>query len=128
MSIIVVLVLLTAVCSAIMDLIAFYPNNKISRRGGFCARWFGNTWWKNKYVNGAEHLGRRKIKGTLFYVPVQLCDGWHFAKMLQVTALILAVVLAVYSNLKLPFAWPIALVLLGTAWNLTFTIVIKLLK
>ncbi len=65
----------------------------------FLAAFFSEKWWKLKYHDAVEGNGRAKwtvfiFKKRLQYnIPVQVCDAWHFSKMLMVFALCFATVL-----------------------------------
>lgn len=76
---------------------------------------FGYTWniwageskmWLNKYENRDQAAGKRLVWFTIrkikIYVPVQLTDIWHFAKMWMVIFLILALTWLIISFL---FGW-----------------------
>jgi hypothetical protein len=115
---IVVLVILSAICSALMDVGNFHPSQLRLP-----------SWWKHnwtaKYVGGDPENGRVKWKIGPFEVvkPVQLSDGWHFSKMVFVIANILSVVVALTVEKKLnSVIIGGAFVGLGVLWNTTFSL------
>lgn len=71
--------------------------------------------WRNKYVDRSYVKGRKKFKGVNIH-PAFL-DVWHFCKSGMVIMICLAVIL--YNPMV---NWYVDLLILGTAWNLTFTL------
>jgi hypothetical protein len=108
------LLLLTAICSAIMDVGNFH------RSTSRLPYWWNHN-WADKYVNGNPAEGRRKWKILWFRVniPVQIIDGWHFSKMLYIVAQVAAIVLLLDCSLG---AKAIYLLAFGIAWNVTFSL------
>lgn len=100
-----------AICDAYMDVVNFHWEQSVfkhmAKMGIISDKWWNqNISWKNKYVDGNETKGRKKIhfwlptrhidyanhgdtywkwewRATLINYPVQLTDGWHFFKMIK---------------------------------------------
>ncbi len=107
-----------AFSSAFMDIANFKPH-----RFEACD-WCAHD-WRAKYVEGDPELGRVvwfKIGKLKINKPVQIIDGWHFFKMLQVIALAFALIIAL--DLR---RWWILLALASSyiLWNGTFMLFYK---
>lgn len=94
--------------------------------------WDGMISWKNKYIDGQYHKGRRKLVKTKWFsinYPVQFTDAFHFFKMLMIFCLAAAVVefkidgFAIFNNMRLNYLFAFASY--GIVWNLTFSLFYK---
>ncbi len=121
------LVVLAAICNAVMDTISFHY--KISIFTKFNPQWWNPAIsWKNKYVDYskfAEYTGKvSKLEKRIFILnlfsikyPTFLTDAWHFFKSLMIVLLGFAIVLYVpVVNIY------VDIILVGFAWNLTFNV------
>jgi len=69
-----VLVMLAAICNAIMDVTQFHFYKSIFNKEPFSVSWLnGDISWRNKYKNGSVSQGRNNI-------PVWFTDAFHFFK------------------------------------------------
>ena len=85
-------------CDSIMDTITHHWDDSIFsklKEHSFWWNWFHECGWVNKYVNDDPDEGRIKwsVLGIKFNKPVQLCDAWHFFKMLKLFAYVAAIVI-----------------------------------
>lgn len=112
------LVIISAICNALMDVGNFHPSQMK------LPEWWSHN-WTAKYVGGDPANGRVKWKIGPIVVnkPVQFTDGWHFSKMVFVIANICAVIVAWVLKRELTlFQAGLMLVGLGTLWNVTFSL------
>jgi hypothetical protein len=77
--------------------------------------WNGEISWKNKYTFCAPELGRKNFFGI--NIPVQITDAFHFFKMWMIIFICLSIVFYIPI-----FNWWIDLCVLGTCWNVTFSL------
>lgn len=94
------LVIAAGISNSVMDVIQFYQPVNIFTRNGFNEKLFGEKWWKNKYINQQEHLGRRKLFWK-FVIPVQFTEPWHFSKMIMIILLSVFTSLMCYISVQL---------------------------
>ena len=132
----IILLFLASVCNATMDTISHHWSKSIFTKikDDFFYNWFRNDSWKLKYKNGDPEQGIIqciiKLKFINFKInkPVQITDAWHFAKMLMIIFISLAIIAYepfirishIDINNKL-----IELVIFGLIWNNTFTLFYK---
>ncbi len=109
-----VLVMLAAICNAVMDVTQFHFYRSIFNKEPFSVSWWnGDISWRNKYKNGDIKQGRTNI-------PVWFTDAFHFFKSLMILLLTLAVIS--YETMFNPL---IDLFMLGLAWNTFFSLFYK---
>lgn len=125
---------LAAICNAVMDVVSFHYDESVfwkpwgNRKDNLWNQWWNaNFSWKNKYILGDTHLGRKKLFWKINY-PVQLTDAWHFFKMMMIIFIALSAVTFEKHYMPLFYAVsnPLFIILLmcgyGLAWNLTFNL------
>lgn len=85
LSIVATLVILTQVSKAVQDKLQFHYYTSIFKKFKNDNWWNPAFSWKNKYIDGNETKGRRKISilGIKVDYPVFLTDGWHFFGFLR---------------------------------------------
>lgn len=112
-----ILVVFAAVCDSITDSISHYDTFK---KWG---KWWSFSGWELKYVDyhgdikeGIEPRRKKWLWG-LINKPVQVCDAWHFFKMLML--LLLLAVPFVYSE---KIIWYIDYATYGLCWNMVFSL------
>ncbi len=109
-----VLVMLAAICNAIMDVTQFHFYRSIFNNDLFGGKWWnGSVSWRNKYINGDIKQGRTNT-------PVWFTDAFHFFKSLMILLLSLAIIS--YETMINPL---IDLFMLGLAWNTFFSLFYK---
>ena len=111
-----IMVLLAAICNAVMDTISHHHSTSVfkNHKSGFWSD-ANLVSWKNKYINGDPFQGRRRFLGII--IPVQFTDAWHLFKSLMVIVLALSVVF--YSTII--YIWS-DFVMFGIIWNLAFNL------
>lgn len=110
------LILLAAICNAVMDVCSFHYHKSIFVKRDF--KWWNPEFsWRNKYVGGDPKLGFRKCFFGLFNYPTFLTDAWHFFKSSMITLLCASVVL--YKPVLGPL---IDFSIAGVIWNLAFNL------
>lgn len=134
----IILIILAAVCNAVMDKVSFHYYKSIFSKFKNYQWWDAEVSWKNKYyLHPCTHSPiytkrRRWLDVTLFNVTfkmpfiVQISDAWHFFKMLMLVFIISAVVVyepfSVFNNgLDI---W-INILVLGIIYNSTFSLFFK---
>lgn len=130
--IILILIIISAIANAIMDIITHNYAWSIFDKYYYK---FNPQYWNpkysrlNKYVERNRDLGRKKILGVR--VHPAFTDAWHLFKSTMIVCLISAIVLAMNPNnhiIKICiFDYQILNMLLyigilGTIWNLTFSL------
>ena len=109
-----VLVMLAAICNAVMDVTQFHFYRSIFNKEPFSASWWNPEYgWMNKYINGNPKQGRNNI-------PVWFTDAFHFFKSLMILLLSLAII-----SYETMFNLLIDLFILGLAWNTFFSLFYK---
>jgi hypothetical protein len=103
-----ILIVIAAVCNAMMDVLSHHWY-KFRWRGVVDRQWWDpSKSWENKYINRAS--------GS-WWIPVQFSDGWHTFKTVMIFALMGAVVsfesVSIYLDLAL-------FCIYGVVWNLVF--------
>lgn len=132
---ILILIIISAITSAVGDIISHKYGWSIFAK--YYNIFNGQFWdpivsWKNKYIDGDPKKGRKQIYGINIH-PAFL-DGWHLMKSIRIICFISAITLALNLEIKLLFnslfiTWLIYTIILGTIWNLTFSLFYnKLLK
>ena len=132
-------VLLAAICNAIMDTMAHhweasifrYVRNSPEGWGFHNLKWwyiFHTESWKEKYEDKyPPYVHRKKWNLWLFKVnkPVKLCDAWHFCKSLMLLLLItLPFTYRRFVDLFDETCWNVMIdyAILGLVWNVTFSL------
>lgn len=111
-----ILVILAAICNAVMDVTSFHYEKSIFSK--LNPKWW-NPYisWKNKYVNWD---GGKRTEKTIWLgikYPTALTDAWHLFKSTMITLLVLAIVLYTpFINLYVDFA------IIGIGWNVAFNL------
>lgn len=118
-----VLVVLAAVCNAVMDVLQFHFRSSIFEN--YNRKWWDPAIsWKNKYEYWDNYLRKRKKINifNLLYInyPIFLTDAWHFFKSSMVVLLGLAIVF--YTPVINIY---IDIILIGLVWNMFFLIFYK---
>jgi hypothetical protein len=118
----IILIMIAAMCNAVMDIIShkyawsiFHEYNDI-----FMQQWWDPRHsWKNKY----------KISRKKWYKPVQFSDAWHTFKTIMIFCLMAAVITFDFDNYNFfnnkLFNFLLCYGVLGTTWNLTFVLFYK---
>jgi hypothetical protein len=104
-----ILLVIAASCSALMDTHAHHWASSVMPRWGW---WWRQESWRNKYKDGDYSKGRT-------WWPVQITDGWHFAKMVMIFAVCAALALPQSKSIYHFLGWFAAY---GVVWNITFNI------
>jgi hypothetical protein len=108
---------LAAICNAIMDVISHKYDSSIFSEFN-PQYWDARISWRNKYVNGQVHFGRKYILPGI-KLHVAFTDAWHFFKSLMICLLILAIVSFEYTSTLESL---IHFVSLGILWNVVFVL------
>jgi len=84
------LVIFAAFSSGIQDTIDFLYTKSvfINIKNEFWYKWW-RSWHKDKFIDGDESKGRRKLFGKI-PIPTQIIDAWHTFKLFKITALVSA--------------------------------------
>jgi len=119
-----VFVCLASFCNAVMDVCEFKYKQSIfnvDRKFKIFGTYFAPFF--DPDCRAILRLKRFNFLGFEIKQPLQLCDGWHFAKMLMCFFLILAVMSHAYHKYFWD-TWSVTLlcefIFYGLAWNLTF--------
>jgi Flp pilus assembly protein TadB len=92
---IIILIIISAICKAIMDVISFKYNDSIFKKW----KWFDpSISWSNKYKNNDPKKGPLFFGSTTFLVWTT--DAWHFFQMIMLSCFIICIILGI--NLLLP--------------------------
>lgn len=114
-----------ALCNAIMDKPSHHFYHSIFKTFKPRKWWDAKNGWRNKYVDGDSRKGRVKwnILGIKINKPVQVCDFWHFFKMLMVFFIVGAIMTFPSESVDWEWwKWYLAFAGYGVAWNGTFTL------
>lgn len=110
-----ILVMLAAICNAVMDTISFHYIksifSKLNRQW-----WDPYVSWKNKYIDWDRGKRAEKTIWGIKY-PTALTDAWHFFKSTMIVLMVLAIVL--YTPFINPF---IDFMIIGLGWNISFNL------
>jgi hypothetical protein len=112
------LIIIAAICNAVMDTIKHHWENSVFywhfEVPGFWYKFFHKEGWSNSYIDNDPKKGRKIFLGMPIH-PAFL-DGWHFCKSLMLTCFILAIV-------TFDLTYPsIHFITLGMTWILTFNV------
>lgn len=124
----IILIMLAAICNAVMDTITHHweesvfdkPTGEIT---DYDFWWNPEYSWINKYHNRDTEKPIKKICFGLFDKP--FTDAWHTFKSLMICFLMLAVLVAWLSEPPFLNVWWFCLafyIFLGLVWNLTFNL------
>ena len=120
-----ILIFLAAICDAIMDTSVDHYSTSIFNTPKLNAKWWnGASSWMNKYINGNPNSGLVKWYFGL-NKPVQLTDAFHFFKMWMIIFICGAIAFYHPITALVQYGWfiyPITILVLGTIWNLTFSL------
>ena len=117
---------LAAACNAVMDTSVQHYNTSIFPKFNNQKWWDGSTSWLNKYVDRDPNKGIRMWFWIIPY-PVQLTDAFHFFKTLMIIFVCLSImsydntIIQKYLN-DVWYSCVIVIILLGSVWNLTFSL------
>jgi hypothetical protein len=121
-----ILIILAAICNAVMDICSHkYHQSIFYWKFNLNDQWWdAETSWRNKYINRTPSLGRRKIKvGYLeFNLHPAFTDAWHFFKSLMIIFLFLAIAICPAESIKESI---FVFVVGGIIYNTTFSLFYK---
>lgn len=117
-----IFIFFSAIYCAVMDVISHHYNNSIFREYNNPLYWNPQISWKNKYIDWDNGDKRRKKWLGLINIHPAFTDAWHLMKSSMVICFIFAIVC--YKPV-FGFLWD--LFLLGTIWNITFSLCYKYL-
>lgn len=111
-----ILIALSALCNALMDVSQFHYSTSIFTKFNKPMIYDGSVSWKNKYVDydGGDRRMKKWLFG-LFNIPAAFTDAWHFFKSTMIVLFVLAIVL--YNPV---FGMLIDFFVIGAIWNLVF--------
>lgn len=122
------LVVLAAICDAIMDTLWHHYGDSVFKNLNL-QFWNPKISWKNKYIDNNPNKGRKKWKilGFEFNKPVQISDGWHIFKTIKIILLISVITLAYFvipleTSLNIIVKFVILLTGLGVIRNSVFSL------
>ena len=101
-TIITVLLIISAFSKSIMDAIQFHHKESIFSKikGPFWNLWFNpSESWKLKWKNGDPFQGERFPGSSTIFVWIT--DAWHFFQMMMLSAFQISIILAVLLNIKM---------------------------
>lgn len=111
-----ILILLSAICNAIMDVCSFHYTDSIFSK--LNPKWWDTAMsWKNKYVNW--NGGDKRIRKLFWKInyPTFLTDSWHFFKSTMIVLMVGAIV--VYNPVVCPL---VDFAIMGVIWNVVFNL------
>lgn len=131
--------ILASLSNSIMDTVDHHFHISVFNRlkkGEWRKWWNGDKGWLNKYVDYYGDIKRgvkpRRVKMKLLWFeitkPVQICDAWHFFKMLMIVfqansvSLPLSYFIKVEHGLNFGLAWLVLMFAFGVFWNETFNL------
>lgn len=119
-----ILIILAAICNAVMDVVSHKYNQSIFAYDDFKEHdqfWDASISWRNKYIGLSQYNGRRKLFWNINY-PVQITDAFHLFKMIMIFAFIGAIAICPTESIKESI---IVFVVGGIIYNTTFSLFYK---
>lgn len=131
----VIFLVLASICNALIDTCQFHFEQSMIHLPGR-KKW--NQWWnpleswKNKYKGRNYKLGRRMVtlfgRETPIKYPTNFTDAFHCFKTLMIVFIIIAITVFSILEYKTIHERLLFIIILGAAWNVTFTLVYNILS
>lgn len=117
-----------------MDTIIHHFYESVFNKPGWKIKIFGERWyywWRetytNRFVSHNPSKGRVKMSllGIKFNKPIQLCDGWHFFKMIMILMIMMSLLFNglffISAQYESWYIWAY-FIFTGFLWNIVFNI------
>lgn len=119
-----ILIILAAICNAVMDVVSHKYRLSIFAYDDFKEHdqfWDASISWRNKYVGLSPQNGRRKMFWNINLHPA-FTDAWHLFKSLMIIFLFLAIAICPTESIKESI---FVFVAVGIIYNTTFSLFYK---